>query len=620
MSSDNKSTSTTSIHAARKAAANGPAAASAEARQATRTAKTTGNGMNPPPPPEARCRTRSTTQRPLPRDPTPPPQEEPSPVPLDEQTPVPGPAPEGDDDDDDVDMNPADESTPVASPQLRTTVIPEFTSVNPFAALSNTTPRPTTTRPSSTPHTERTPATTVPQAAPSLDALHSGLDSSIHAPSNESSSARLPPLNLFPPSSQPPAPNVASDAGMTPPPDEYRMSPSPVPSAAEAPVPANTGPPPTAITAQMRVRNRARATATAPSRSNRGAPTRATAMDFTEGPYEPIHDPYPDSIVADIELYQVNAWRRFTGRGVLVRPFDIDAAKSQNLVAATDDIRRVIHAITGTSTAKVTYPNPQITAPPNTQPLTFMVRDLTPEECDLLLARLVWSSPTITFRTIPLEPQIPKLLFTVGGLAGTATCDEVLDMFRDAWSTPSAGQQFDSLTHPSSQDLPDDPTSPTSLTPTPPPTTAELLTVLHSASVTCVQVKTLGDKPAHRFNVVAETRTLAHEDHWWMLVDTLQSIEYKCPLNGTAVIMPHVYCSLCHAIDHPRGLCKYPLLRGWNGGGLRYAPPGESSRYRGPNGRFAGNSGPPTREDRQRREACREERRENERRFEEFYA
>ncbi|KAI0067538.1 hypothetical protein BV25DRAFT_1835184 [Artomyces pyxidatus] len=180
---------------------------------------------------------------------------------------------------------------------------------------------------------------------------------------------------------------------------------------------------------------------------------------------------------------------------------------------------------------------------------------------------------------MPLTPALPNLLFSLGGFSATTTTSKLRKILLKQWSTPQAGERLVELITPTPVTAPDDPP------PAPPPTETQLFDLLQAIEVECVAVKLTGAVAGHRFNIIAPNMTLTNPDHWYCLVDALQSMRYSDSLQGTGALLPPVRCSLCKADDHPRGLCPFPVTPGWLGGSRRYpgsnpGPP-TSSRYQG---------------------------------------
>jgi hypothetical protein len=72
------------------------------------------------------------------------------------------------------------------------------------------------------------------------------------------------------------------------------------------------------------------------------------------------------------------------------------------------------------------------------------------------------------------------------------------------------------------------------------------------------------DKP--RFNVYADSSHIRDPRIWSQVRDFMATQLYSNTRigEGKTVIAPN-NCGICHGADHPRGLCPFPDVPGWNG-------------------------------------------------------
>jgi hypothetical protein len=87
-----------------------------------------------------------------------------------------------------------------------------------------------------------------------------------------------------------------------------------------------------------------------------------------------------------------------------------------------------------------------------------------------------------------------------------------------------------------------------------------------SAYVTRLDVKIKGDQVKPRFNVYADSNYIKCPRMWAQIREFLAGRNYKSTRigYGRTVIAPN-NCGICHSADHPRGLCPFPDVPGWNG-------------------------------------------------------
>ncbi|KAH9025096.1 hypothetical protein EDB85DRAFT_1894024 [Lactarius pseudohatsudake] len=90
----------------------------------------------------------------------------------------------------------------------------------------------------------------------------------------------------------------------------------------------------------------------------------------------------------------------------------------------------------------------------------------------------------------------------------------------------------------------------------------------NSVTVQHLDIRSGGGREDPHFNVYANGELIEDDETWLELRDHLRSRPYKSPLYGHGKAKREEFtCSLCHGRDHPRGLCKFPQIPGWNGGG-----------------------------------------------------
>jgi hypothetical protein len=53
------------------------------------------------------------------------------------------------------------------------------------------------------------------------------------------------------------------------------------------------------------------------------------------------------------------------------------------------------------------------------------------------------------------------------------------------------------------------------------------------------------------------------DEDWSRLVDAVAQTKFKHSLLGTGTIHRGWTCTICHGVDHPSGLCPFPMVPGW---------------------------------------------------------
>lgn len=230
------------------------------------------------------------------------------------------------------------------------------------------------------------------------------------------------------------------------------------------------------------------------------------------------------------------------------QPNHVDIAKT--LIAVTNDI-------TGQLNAAVAAPiRDKEISDGGKHPYTFLIHNLTPKNVLTLLERKVWSSTEISFRVSPLNPAKPDFLFTLMGLL-TPEIAHVHNLVATAWKDPVMEAFVKNLiaqANPWHQHQ----------------LALEIDNFLNSLKVTEIKIKSKGAKNDPHYNVYTDSKTLKDDQTWTEIRDFLKSRAYPSPLYGRGIAKKRpFYCSLCHSCDHPRGLCPFPSIPGWNGGKRR---------------------------------------------------
>jgi hypothetical protein len=197
--------------------------------------------------------------------------------------------------------------------------------------------------------------------------------------------------------------------------------------------------------------------------------------------------------------------------------------------------------------------------------ITFMASHLTKAEYNILMSHHVWSSEAITFRVIPIDSPCLDFLFTIHGLA---TLDEkrihamVLQVWNDSETTAYIEKEVSKAQDRNCQEV------------------QETLThLIHSLQVTLLKIKDKSSALKPHFNVYVDGKSIKNKELWANLQTFLANQKYSLPLQGTGMVVKAPFtCRACHGVNHPRGLCLFPKVKGWNGP-LHCAE--DDPRYRG---------------------------------------
>jgi hypothetical protein len=279
---------------------------------------------------------------------------------------------------------------------------------------------------------------------------------------------------------------------------------------------------------------------------------------YTKDPMPNIYDGNPATLLTGVDQTQIQSWLSLPTGKVLARPFNTDVDYQPNHQEIARLLLEATKEITGATTAEVASPNRDKSMPPgrkNLRPRTFLIHNLTRKEADTLLERKIWSSKVITFQAAPVNVRRPEFLFTIGGFS-TDNKDHVTETIVNTWDDPVTRTLLRSI----AIRAPDVDEQQERM--------LQMLEFLESATVTSLEIRSAGGRPDPHFNVYTDREIIEDDDAWLELRKYLKSCTYRSTLYGTGKAkMEDFTCSLCHGHDHPRGMCPFPHLQGWNRGG-----------------------------------------------------
>jgi hypothetical protein len=88
---------------------------------------------------------------------------------------------------------------------------------------------------------------------------------------------------------------------------------------------------------------------------------------------------------------------------------------------------------------------------------------------------------------------------------------------------------------------------------------------LDSMWLTALDIRRRGNALDLHFNIYAKGNTISCTNTWTEIRCFLASQEYTDPTQGKGIVkLAPFHCAVCHAVDHPRGLCPFPDMEGWN--------------------------------------------------------
>ena len=279
---------------------------------------------------------------------------------------------------------------------------------------------------------------------------------------------------------------------------------------------------------------------------------------FTNSPMPRIFDEDPATLLAGLERNQLQAWLDLPTGKVLARPFDIEVRYKPNHNNIANKLRTAVKEITGATRVTVALPKRDPNLPKDGTlkfPTTFLIHDVSKKDVETLLERTVWSSKEITFQVSSIYVKRPDFLFTIERMT-TDNPVHVLACIGETWNDTMTNNFVHKLVSaaPSKEDQQN--------------RLNEIIEFLESASVRLLDVRSEGGQENPHYNVYADGEAIQNNKTWLELRKFLRNRLYKSNYHGDGKAKSFNFvCSLCHGNDHPRGLCAFPHVPGWNGGG-----------------------------------------------------
>ena len=280
---------------------------------------------------------------------------------------------------------------------------------------------------------------------------------------------------------------------------------------------------------------------------------RDTSEKYTQGPMPPIQDANPTSIFDNINLPLIAEWDSHPGNKLLAIPFDTDTRSLDAHELICTKILTAVIKILETKGASVAALRPCKNATKRSRtPTSFIIYNISPEQEDLLLQRMVWSLKILTFRVTPFTTTCPNFLFAISNFS-TTTLPDVYQMVRSVWDSKPTRVFVGGLL----MGAPSDERIKTSL---------DIENLLKSMNLIRLDIKTIGNTLSPRYNVYADCGNFSNDRVWSALQVFLLNTEYTAPMQGCINTDKFPFhCSCCHGVDHPRGLCPFPSVPRWNG-------------------------------------------------------
>ena len=277
--------------------------------------------------------------------------------------------------------------------------------------------------------------------------------------------------------------------------------------------------------------------------------TPRSALDkYTKANMPMVHDAFPTALYENIDFQLLDTWEKCPGEKLLIQPFDKVADTIKYHGDVRSSIMSAINEITQAVNFSVSVPLPN----GKQTPTTFLAYNLSQDHQKILLERYVWASSAITFRVMPTDPPCPNFMFTIKDL-GTMVNDDVRVIVQNVWKDNETNAFLSNIVN--SVPL----TKRRSLA-------TAIQNFIDSLSIIRLDTKRRGSALRPHFNVFAKGTLIGDDKTWTQIRSFLANRTYADKLLGfgTTKITPF-HCTICHGVDHPRGLCPFPTIEGWNG-------------------------------------------------------
>lgn len=273
---------------------------------------------------------------------------------------------------------------------------------------------------------------------------------------------------------------------------------------------------------------------------------------YTNDDMKPVHYNHPTAALRNIDPDILGSWEAIQTGKLLAQPFGAYASKAENHNGLKALIFAAVVEITDTTNISVCAPRRKPNSPKN--PTSFLIHNLTEKQRQTLLVRSVWSSTDITFRVLPFEPACPNFLFSIKGFT-TGTEDTVKKAVESVWEDETTETFLNSICN----QIPEKDRTIAAQT---------LRDFINSMWVTMLKTRLKGSFLAPTFQVYAIGGMINNDRTWCRLRSYFASRNYVVPLEDpgiTTIPTADNECSICHGADHPRGLCPFQGIIGWNG-------------------------------------------------------
>jgi hypothetical protein len=277
---------------------------------------------------------------------------------------------------------------------------------------------------------------------------------------------------------------------------------------------------------------------------------------FTPTPideFPPVHSRTSTRIFDNLDHKQAEVWLMLEFPHVFVQPLDHGFYPPHIAPEMVHLIRDAIQLALGVNGIKVTAPAPHIEVDRlDKAPFTYLVRGMSVNDADKLATQYCLASKSVGLLVYKAGIQAPTFLGSIEGLTIADQEDHyaVLNLVAQTFVDGPVGTILAEISasnpkyaeHQSTDD--------------------RVRSILQTLRGHHFEMSSTSGSKRVNFNVYIESPTDDDSD-WARLLDTVHATIYKSPLLGTGFHGSLWNCNTCHGVDHPSGLCPFPLLPGW---------------------------------------------------------
>ncbi|KAH7906144.1 hypothetical protein BJ138DRAFT_1223789 [Hygrophoropsis aurantiaca] len=248
-------------------------------------------------------------------------------------------------------------------------------------------------------------------------------------------------------------------------------------------------------------------------------------------------------------------WRKIMTGKFLIRFFDHDGKSLSTLASlAKQAISNITpYAFQDNLDVQVSEPSPIIGREGKEFPQGFLVHNIPFALAEFFLEQRIWSTPAVTFEARPfLNEDNPTFLFTIQGFH-TEDLIAVDNAVTAIWTDGVVQHDIEDIVA-FAFDFVDIEYQ------------GRFTEFINSLAVEFIDYKTTGAVKIPSFNIYARCPT-SDPIAWTKLRKYLASLSYASSFDGIGRTTFLPFCTLCHSLTHPRGLCPFPLIPDWYGGG-----------------------------------------------------